>query len=111
MDPLRGADQALAVGVLADLEQDLADRRLDPAVRRVATDAVALDQRGRPARLLADLGLDLVDDALDVIRQVRRARHGGLLCRPRWYVPHRSLIAGRGRAHTGHTPGSVSRFA
>ena len=36
VDPLRRPDQALAVRVLADLDQDLADGRLDAAVAVVS---------------------------------------------------------------------------
>ena len=94
MDPLRGPDEALAIGVLADLDQDLPDRFLDAICRdprRMGRGA--LDRRGgqclgigaaEPAvgvgRQLPDLGLDLVDDLLYVWRQ--RRHRGGLLFAP-----------------------------
>ena len=47
------------------------DGGLDPPVRRVpAVRPAPLDGRGRPVGFVADLVLDLVDDALDVAGQV-----------------------------------------
>ena len=93
-----------AVGLLADLEEDLADRILDPAVglvpgraARLAVGAGALDERFGVTRLIADLGLDLVDDA-----RMWLGSSGGLdkrsdsMCRRRWYVG-RPLRRGRSR--------------
>ena len=55
-----------AVGILADLDEDLADGRHNKAVRASPVTAiaakVALDQCARTLRVLADLGLDLVDE-------------------------------------------------
>src|SRR3954452_18465527 len=85
VNALGRALEAVAIGVLADLGQDLADRRLDPAI---GLESVA---RARPLDVaaLADLRLDLVDEAADV----RGERGGGPFGHPgRWYVP--SLGAG-----------------
>jgi hypothetical protein len=73
MDPFRGANEALPIRVFADLDQDLADSALDGACRRSEARAIALDLDLRSRRDLADLGLDLVDDRTDVLRQLRRA--------------------------------------
>ena len=80
MDPIRRPDEALAVGILADLEQDLADRLLDRAVRRrratavptIGRSALLLGGRGLvdAVLVLADLGLDLGDELADVVGQV-----------------------------------------
>src|SRR5204863_365408 len=66
-------------GVLTELGQDLVDRRLYLAVALVAPGA--LDQVPGALRLLADFGLDLVDDRADVRRQVGVGGHRG-----RWYA-------------------------
>ena len=70
VDALRRSDQALAVGVLADLLEDPPDGRLDTTVvgrglALMVAPARAGDVVDGDARL-ADLGLDLVDEAADV---------------------------------------------
>ena len=57
VDALGRALEALPVGVLADLEQDLVDGGLDAAIAlvRAGVRSGALDERPRPSRLLADL--------------------------------------------------------
>src|SRR4051812_47300632 len=83
MDPLRRAEQALPRGILADLVEDLTNRGFDPAilaVLAVVTVEAATVDVVRPARIaadlvrsnvrLADLGLDLVDEATNVRREL-----------------------------------------
>src|SRR5207249_55359 len=84
VDALRRPDEALPVGVLADLGEDLADGCLDATIRHVVavprravrTAGVAGDLVGGEVGL-TDLGLDLVDEAADVGREVNRAWHLG----------------------------------
>ena len=85
-----------------------------PAVARLEPpSAVGFDDRRGAARFLADLGLDLVDDALDVTREFGRAgQRGGSRCRRRWYRREGRIAGairvGRGgsgsRARTGVPP-------
>src|SRR4029079_6422795 len=77
VDALGRAEQALPAGILADLEQDLPDRLLDRAVvDELGPAGVALDLVGSDVGL-ADLGLDLVDELLDVRRKLGWAGHPG----------------------------------
>ena len=81
--------EALAVRILTDLHQDLADGGLDRTMADGLPGAAPLDGRLGADRLVADLVLDLVDDALDVDRQIGRAgQRRDSRCRPRWYVGH-----------------------
>jgi DNA-binding CsgD family transcriptional regulator len=73
VDAVRRPRKPLAVGLLADLDQDLANGVLDPAVV-VAVDGgpCPLDQCSRPRRGLADLVLAQVEFVQ--VREVRRER-------------------------------------
>jgi hypothetical protein len=97
MDPLRRAEEALALRVLADLVEDLANRGLDSAV--LAVPAVVTVAAGtvdvlRPARIatdlvrgdvrLPDLGLDLVDKTANVGRELVGLGHPADGTRANW---------------------------
>jgi hypothetical protein len=71
VDATRRTNQALSVGILADLREDLVDGRLDPSIGPVAAiRADPLDDGGGPVGFVADLVLDLVNDALDMAGQI-----------------------------------------
>src|SRR5439155_1979038 len=77
------AEQSRPIGILADLDEDASDGRLDCTVGHsvVVMRNDALDLGHLKARWLADLVLDLVDDPPDMLWQVGRTCHrmGGLL--------------------------------
>ena len=81
VDAVRRPDEALPAGVLADLDEDVADGLLDPPVPVPAVghaQARALDGRGEGGLLgFADLGLDLGDELADVLGQA--VCHAGIL--------------------------------
>ena len=75
VDALRRALQALPVGVLADLEQDLVDRGLDPAVAVVPPGALDQVARRRPASSPISVSISSTI-ARTWLGRLGRARHG-----------------------------------
>ena len=74
VDALRRPDQALPVGVLADLGEDLADRVLDPAVAVVGRRAVVQDPAVSPEISSTATSVSPISDS---ISSTRRRTCGG----------------------------------
>jgi hypothetical protein len=90
VDAPGSARQALPIGVLPDLDEDLAHGGLHPAVGSIVTSVLVVARSDDVVDIdlaLADLGFDLDDQATDVGWQIDRTRHSlVLLCGPRSYA-------------------------
>ena len=97
MHPLGRAEQTLAIGVLADLEQDLADGPLDAA--GLAGRLPSRRLLGGLAAVLVVAALDRFDHLADVRLQVELAPVGRLIGRHRWLLrPNPTPCGQRSRA-------------
>src|SRR5262249_42617502 len=93
VDSIRGVPKALPIGILADLDEDLAHGLLDPALRgrerpgpddgpgQLGLGSVALALVAIQCVVLADLALDLGDERANMLRQIRIA-HGSVIVPP-----------------------------